>query len=732
MFACINFTSPWPTTQICYQKWQITYVSSKIIVYFYSSNFESMKVLLTCLLVVTLVHTSYSATYTVINTNPNGAGSLLLAIDQANENPGLDNIVFDIPGPAPHVISLASTASIMITDELILDGSTQPGNGYTGTCPKIVLDASAVETSVSILILLAAAQNTTIQGLWIRNFTNPNSTALFVSGSFATIGAPDRKNIFTNVFSSIGISGNDVLINSNYFGCDCEGNMLLANAGDAIYSYTPVDNLTIVDNLISGNANGIQIGTSGAPTTNLIITGNKIGTDIHGNVSLGNTTYGINLINVTGLQLGGTGDPLTGNVLSGNGRSGCLLTACSGTVYGNKIGTDITGHYPLPNDPQNTEYNSAFNCNGYTGISGSLVVGGTSPGQQNIIYGGDIGLNIADYSGHYEIINNLIGQTQSGIVSDEQYYGIQLVYDTTHIRLDSNYIYGTNAAFYAYECKNFEATDNIFGLDIHGNELSVVNGYSVQTADSFKIQQSIIRNCIQGIILRDCNSAYIAFNSIEECETPIVMTAGDTTCHHNQLFRNAIAFNDYPIQLNNGTPYAANDNIFPPVIEGSTQDSTWGSGLPFATIDLCYDTTLAPLNPQGYLYPIQPITADVQGHWVYTGYLERPDQLTAMQTDINNNSSAFADPLIVGISALTEVLISVHPNPAVDFITIQYPDGIKNHKWQIVNMQGAVLAKGNLTNDHSNQIYIGQLSQGPYLFTVTSINKTCSVQFLKI
>ena len=165
MFACINFTSPWPTTQICYQKWQITYVSSKIIVYFYSSN------------------------------------SLLLAIDQANENPGLDNIVFDIPGPAPHVISLASTASIMITDELILDGSTQPGNGYTGTCPKIVLDASAVETSVSILILLAAAQNTTIQGLWIRNFTNPNSTALFVSGSFATIGAPDRKNIFTNVFS---------------------------------------------------------------------------------------------------------------------------------------------------------------------------------------------------------------------------------------------------------------------------------------------------------------------------------------------------------------------------------------------------------------------------------------------------------------------------------------------------------------------------------------------------
>lgn len=729
--AFINFTNPFHTTQMWYEKSQIPCFFTILIVYFYGSNIEPMKDIFICLLLMPLAHASYSATYTVTNTNGHGTGSLLAAIDQANMNPGLDSIVFDIPGLAPHVIPLSTTTPIMMNDKLFLDGSTQPANGYAGTCPKIVIDASTVDPSVGILILMAGP-HITIQGLWIRNFTNSNSTVLYVNGAYANIGAPGNKNIFTNVNYSIGINASDLLISSNYFGCDCDGHTLAPNTGDAIYSYTPVNNLTIADNLISGNANGIQIGTSSAATTNIIITGNKIGTNIEGNVSLGNTVYGINLLHVTGLQLGGTGDPYSGNVLSGNGRSGCLLTSCSGTVYGNKVGTDITGHLPLPNDPENTEYNSAFNCNGYTDISGSLVMGGAAPGQQNIIYGGDIGLNIADYSGHYEIINNVIGQTLSGIVYEEQYYGIQLVYDTNHIRLDSNYIHGTNAAFYAYECKNFEATGNIFGLDINGNALSVVNGFSIQTADSFKIQQSIIRNCSQGIILRDCNSALIATNSIEYCQTPIVMTTGDTTCHYNQLFRNALAFNDSPIQLHNGTIYAANDNIFPPVMEGSTQDSTWGNALPFSTIDLCYDTTLIPLNPQGYSYPIQPIVADAAGHWAYVGYLERPDHLTAMQTDIHHNSSAYADPLVVGISTLAEDLMSVYPNPADGYITIRYPDGPIKHNWQIINLQGSIVSKGILTNDTSNQIYIGQLSQGAYILTLSSASTTYSVKFLKI
>lgn len=83
-----------------------------------------MKVILTILLLVSLAHTSYSATYTVINANPAGPGSLIASIDQANTNPGLDNIVFNIPGMAPHVIQLSISTGITITDALFLDGSS--------------------------------------------------------------------------------------------------------------------------------------------------------------------------------------------------------------------------------------------------------------------------------------------------------------------------------------------------------------------------------------------------------------------------------------------------------------------------------------------------------------------------------------------------------------------------------------------------------------------------------
>ena len=88
-----------------------------------------------------------------------------------------------------------------------------------------------------------------------------------------------------------------------------------------------------------------------------------------------------------------------------------------------------------------------------------------------------------------------------------------------------------------------------------------------------------------------------------------------------------------------GSPLAANDNISPPVIEGSNIDITWGTALPFAVVDLSYDITLIPGAPQGFSYPVSPVTTDANGHWVYAGYLERPDELTAMQTYLLNNSS---------------------------------------------------------------------------------------------
>lgn len=72
-----------------------------------------------------------TATLTVTNVNDSGAGSLRQAILDANATPGLDNIVFNIPGsfvPFSPVQRIALFSPLpTITDPVVIDGFTQPG-----------------------------------------------------------------------------------------------------------------------------------------------------------------------------------------------------------------------------------------------------------------------------------------------------------------------------------------------------------------------------------------------------------------------------------------------------------------------------------------------------------------------------------------------------------------------------------------------------------------------------
>ena len=70
--------------------------------------------------------------YTVNTTDDNDDKSCTVshcsfreAIDDANASPGLDEIHFDIPGPGPHVIELA-TSLPRITDSIVIDGTSEP------------------------------------------------------------------------------------------------------------------------------------------------------------------------------------------------------------------------------------------------------------------------------------------------------------------------------------------------------------------------------------------------------------------------------------------------------------------------------------------------------------------------------------------------------------------------------------------------------------------------------
>jgi hypothetical protein len=175
--------------------------------------------------------------FVVTNTNDSGAGSLRQAITDANDQPGIDVIEFDIPGAGPHVISVLSNLPWFKSAKV--DATTQPG--YSGT-PLVVLDGGGLSGGVSGPVLKESG--TELRGFEIRNFQydglsvsevknavvqqnyihNNGNHGLTVEGSTAfknLIGGltPDLGNTITNnglngIWLTHGSSGHSFLCNS--------------------------------------------------------------------------------------------------------------------------------------------------------------------------------------------------------------------------------------------------------------------------------------------------------------------------------------------------------------------------------------------------------------------------------------------------------------------------------------------------------------------------------------
>src|SRR6478609_2918703 len=74
-------------------------------------------------------------TFTVVNTNDSGPGSLRQAIMDANGNPGPDIIAFNIAKSGVHTIVLA-TALPDVTDPVSIDGYSQLAHGGVAASPN--------------------------------------------------------------------------------------------------------------------------------------------------------------------------------------------------------------------------------------------------------------------------------------------------------------------------------------------------------------------------------------------------------------------------------------------------------------------------------------------------------------------------------------------------------------------------------------------------------------------
>jgi hypothetical protein len=346
---------------------------------------------------------SLLSTFTVLNTNDGGAGSLRQAILDANDtlsSPGLDTIAFNIPGDGVHTIRPLSHLPF-ITDPVVIDGYTQPGTSANTNRPDQGTNAVLlVQLDLDLAdALLIYADNSVVRGLVINSAPNVN----VIVGSFpGTIGGPH--------------GGTGTVIEGNFIGTNPSGTAAaVAEVGGGVA--VQADDVLIGGttpasrNLISGIGDGVGIGASsaGSVPAGVRVQGNLIGTDATGTVGINQSTtaftgtLGILVTGFGGGHLIGGPTPAMRNVISGFdvgiqiGQNGVILGQGDDRVQGNYVGLNVTGSAAIPNRIGVSTDSQQPNP----------LIGGPVAGEGNVI-SGNHQANV-ELSGGVVVQGNLIG-----------------------------------------------------------------------------------------------------------------------------------------------------------------------------------------------------------------------------------------------------------------------------------------------------------------------------------
>jgi titin len=392
------------------------------------------------------------------NAAPNGFAGVYVGMGAAGNvigslSPGYRNVI-SANGYEGVLLDGAGTTVNVVQNNLIgvaADGSTNHANGAFGVVIQdgaggnavannvigfanqagVLLDGSSGNMLSGNLVGVAASGASIANsgpGIWVRDASSGN----LVSGN--VIGNNGAGNFLGGVqLDGAGTTANT--IHNNIIGLTGAGpapngyGVLLENGatGNVVGGATRAS-----ANLISSNAQA-NVGILSNANGN-VVQSNLLGTNAAGTGPAPQQSVEDVLINSSGNFIGGVG---AGNVISGNstGGEGILISGSSATgngVYGNFIGTDLTGTVAVPN---------AFGINIQGGAQNNII-GGPSPALANVIGGNTvdgvdisgagttgnvvqgnrigIGLNAAPLANgagviiHSSASNNLVGGTAPG------------------------------------------------------------------------------------------------------------------------------------------------------------------------------------------------------------------------------------------------------------------------------------------------------------------------------
>ncbi len=336
-------------------------------------------------------------------------------------------------------ISGASASNNYVTGNYIgltADGNSGAGNTVNGIDIEIGANSNFIGVSgagnvisgnnFGIYIISSATTNNQISANYIGlnaagDSAVPNLHGIELVGSSrnTTIGgslAGEGNVISGNTGSGINAHDQieDTVVVGNIIGLAADGDTQLGNSNDGINVWGGAKNFIIGGNsaaernIISGNLdNGIHI--VGKQSTGVEIYGNYIGTDITGTKARGNAFAGIDIFGSGSVIIGN--DSGGGNVISGNKDTGIHIheeDASDAIIVGNIIGTSPDLTIELGNTNAGIKIETNVD---------DLVIGGATNAGSNIITNNGLGISIdgIDSNRNDILVNRIYNNSGLGI-----------------------------------------------------------------------------------------------------------------------------------------------------------------------------------------------------------------------------------------------------------------------------------------------------------------------------
>ncbi|MBN1267545.1 MAG: CSLREA domain-containing protein [Anaerolineales bacterium] len=448
------------------------------------------------------------------------------------------------------------------------------------------LDATNSDITITLSTLLPPLLDdaTTIDGSTIQEYQNePLISIIKTAGTLDHAFSIQGSSCVIRAFSLAGylnaivVSGSGNLIENNILGWDAWNNSVGVHLAGS--------NNNVSGNLIVFNDIGIKITGPGQ-----IIYGNRIGTD--GSTAKPNERGIWDDGTSGGGHIIGGPNPGQRNIISGNLYDGISLRSPGTIVQGNYIGTDETGTSSMGN-------HSGIYLTG----SEKTTIGGTSPGEGNLISGNQWGVHThSDLTGS-RIIGNIIGADVSG----------------TYAIPNSTGIWGSGIGFITGGFNEGE------GNLIFGNTYAGVRDIAEWSSYIPVIGNTITQN------------SYGIFQ-----EFPFMLENYGKTYSQNSIFDNS----DLGIRIDSWQNIVP--SVAPPQLWNATTASVSGQACPYCIIEI-FEADPDPSGAgEGKTY-LTTVIADPQGLFSASfdpaGWCQ---SFTATSTNSRNNTSEFSQNIVGG------------------------------------------------------------------------------------